>query len=226
MFWACFSYDKKGPCHCWAPETAVERKQAETNIQAINSELEPILREQWELNTAMNRLGLRNRKGRKPAWRWNAQNGKLTRGKGKGIDWYRYQTMVLIPKLIPFAQECQNERPETIVQEDKAPSHAHHAQQRIFDIHKVLRLLWPGNSPDLNAIEPCWFWMKRWTTKKGAPKSRAEAIRVWKKCWQELDQNRIQAWIERIPRHIKEIIRCEGGNEYREGREHVRRAHE
>ncbi|KAF1985386.1 hypothetical protein K402DRAFT_394729, partial [Aulographum hederae CBS 113979] len=69
----------------------------------------------------------------------------------------------------------------------------------------------PSIHPDLNAIEPCWFWMKRWTTKKGAPKSRAEAIR---------------AWIERIPRHIKEIIRCEGGNEYREGREHVRRAHE
>jgi hypothetical protein len=26
-----------------------------------------------------------------------------------------------------------------------------------------------------------------------------------------------QAWIERIPRHIQEIIRLEGGNEYREG---------
>jgi hypothetical protein len=30
-----------------------------------------------------------------------------------------------------------------------------------------MRLLWPGNSPDLNAIEPIWFWIKRETTKNG-----------------------------------------------------------
>jgi len=79
-------------------------------------------------------------------------------------------------------------------------------------------LLWCGNSPDLNAIEPCWPWMKRQTTKKGAPKSRAEAIRAWEKCWEELPQEKIQAWIERIPIHIQKIIELEGGNGYREGR--------
>jgi hypothetical protein len=30
-----------------------------------------------------------------------------------------------------------------------------------------MRLLWPGNSLDLNAIEPTWFWMKKETTKRG-----------------------------------------------------------
>ncbi|KGO74291.1 hypothetical protein PITC_039800 [Penicillium italicum] len=40
------------------------------------------------------------------------------------------------------------------------------------------RLLWPRNSPDLNMIEPAWFWLKRYTTKKGAPKSRNEAIKA------------------------------------------------
>ena len=33
---------------------------------------------------------------------------------------YRYQTEVLIPNLIPFAQECENERVGMIVQEHKA----------------------------------------------------------------------------------------------------------
>jgi hypothetical protein len=33
-----------------------------------------------------------------------------------------------------------------------------------------------------------------------------------------LTQERIQAWIERIIVHVKEVIRLEGGNEYKEGR--------
>ena len=41
---------------------------------------------------------------------------------------------------------------------------------------------------------------------------------AWIKCWQELPQEKIQAWIERIVEHIAEVGRLEGGNEYREGR--------
>ena len=82
----------------------------------------------------------------------------------------------------------------------------------------VLRLLWPGNSPDLNMIEPCWLWMKRETSRKGPSRNRKDAEQRWARCWKSLSQSRIQSWIERIPRHIQEIIRCEGGNEYREGR--------
>ena len=144
--------------------------------------------------------------------------GKLARGGGKGIDWWRYKEEILLPKLLPFAKECEKERSGTIVQEDRAPAHAHWHQDVTYNLHDVTRLLWCGNSPDLNAIEPCWFWMKRKPTRKGAPKSRAEAIRVWLSCWRDLPQKVIQAWIERIPRHIQKIIELEGGNEYREGR--------
>jgi hypothetical protein len=225
MFWGSFSYDRKGPFHCWLPETAAEKKQAEKEIEELNTAIEPQLQEEWELHTQMDRLGIQGKRGRKPVWRFNAKTGKLTRRKGNGIDWYRYQKHVLKPKLIPFAKECMTNRPGTIIQEDKAPAHAHAIQQRIFDLHQVARLLWPGNSPDLNAIEPCWYWMKRETTKKGAPKNRAEAIRAWTKCWQDLPQEKIRAWIERIMRHIQEVIKLEGGNEYREGRQHIQRAH-
>ena len=126
--------------------------------------------------------------------------------------------MILIPKLLPFAKECAIERPKTIVQEDRAPAHSHYIQQRVFDAVEVQRLLWCPNSPDLNAIEPAWPWMKRRTTKKGAPKSRQEAITAWNQAWRDLPQEKIQAWIERIPTHIKKIIELEGGNEYKEGR--------
>ena len=86
----------------------------------------------------------------------------------------RYQKHILIPKLIPFALECKKDRPDTIVQEDKAPSHASKYQQPVFMDAGIIRLLWPGNSPDLNMIEPCWPWMKRKTTKKGLSTTRAE----------------------------------------------------
>ena len=41
----------------------------------------------------------------------------------------------------------------------------------------------------------------------------------WLEEWKRLPQRRIQKWIERIPRHIQEILRLEGGNQYKEGRE-------
>ena len=89
---------------------------------------------------------------------------------------------------------------------------------------QVKRMIWPGNSPDLNAIEPSWWWMKRTTTAKGAPPSNKELERSWLQSWDDLPQEEIQRWIERIPHHIKEIIRLEGGNEYPEGRKDFKRS--
>lgn len=134
----------------------------------------------------MRRIGLRNKPGKKPEWKFTADTGRLTRGKGGGIDWWRYCSEILIPKLLPFVKECLKRRPGTLVQEDRAPAHAHHSQQKVFDFWRVARLFWCSNSPDLNAIECCWPYLKRLTTKKGALRSKAEAIKAWKKAWDEL----------------------------------------
>ena len=60
--------------------------------------------------------------------------------------------------------------------------------------------------------------MERETTRKGAPRNRRDAETAWAKCWENLSQEQIQEWIERIPRHIQEVIDREGSNEYREGK--------
>jgi hypothetical protein len=104
------------------------------------------------------------------------------------------------------------------VQEDKAPTHASRYQQEVFDIWEIQRLLWLANSPDLNAIEPTWFWMKRETSKKGPSTNKEQLRKDWVKCWNDMPQEKIQAWIERIPVHIKEIIACDGNSLYQEGR--------
>lgn len=223
MFWGCFTYDQKGPCHCWKPETAQERRESAGQIEELNRELEPSMRTQWEISTGVRRINLNQQPpGRRPQWNWTEKTGKLVRkGKGgKGIDWWRYQSVILVPKMIPFAQRCKEERPQTIVQEDKAPAHTHWAQAKVYDMHQVARLLWCGNSPDLNPIEPTWMYMKRWTTKNAAPRTRADATRLWEQCWQQMPQEMIQAWIERIPRHVQKIIELKGGNEYQESRDY------
>ena len=69
--------------------------------------------------------------------------------------------------------------------EDKAPAHAFKYQEPVFMSLDIARLLWCGNSPDLNAIEPCWLWMKRRTIEKGALRTRKQAEKAWTKCWTE-----------------------------------------
>ena len=63
--------------------------------------------------------------------------------------------------------------------------------------------------------------MKRRTTRKGAATSKKELEKSWLACWQVIEQERIKRWVDRIQVHIKEVIRCEGGNEYMEGSEGV-----
>ncbi|KAJ9220690.1 hypothetical protein DTO027B5_2217 [Paecilomyces variotii] len=225
MFWGCFSWDKKGPCHIWKPETAQEKKNAEKELEILNREREALCRQEWELLNPMSRMSLRNSKGKKPVWRFTTKTGKLVRrGKG-GVDWYRYQKQILIAKLIPFAKKCQRDRPNTIVQEDNAPSHAHRAQQEVYNYHEVIRMLWPSNSPDLNMIEPCWYWMKKRTTIRGAPSSKKTGKGLWLQAWKDLPQSKIQEWISRIPDHIKAVIACDGGNEYKEGNKDTKRSY-
>ena len=95
-------------------------------------------------------------------------------------------------KLLPFAQECKQSQPDTIVQEDKVPLHAHHFQKAIYFGFDIQQLLWSGNSPDLNAIDPCWPSIKWTTTKYGAPTTKDEMKKAWLKAWRDLDQSRIQ----------------------------------
>lgn len=162
MFCGSFSYVKKGPCHIWKPETAKEKKAAQLHLDKLNAEAEPDATAAWELEAAMDRLNVeRTRPGKKPLWKYTAERGAIIRQKGKGgIDWWRYRQTILIPKLLPFAVECQADRPDTIVMEDKAPCHISRHQQAVYLLFHVMKMIWCGNSPDINTSEPCWPWMK------------------------------------------------------------------
>jgi hypothetical protein len=110
------------------------------------------------------------------------------------------------------------ERPGTIVQEDGASPHKNRYGTEVYSLFCIEKMDWPPNSPDINAIEPCWMWMKRKTTEKGPIRGKKNLTKAWSECWAAMPQDRIQAWIERIPGHIQEILNLGGGNQYKEGR--------
>ena len=101
-------------------------------------------------------------------------------------------------KLLLFAQRYKEKQLNAIVQKDKASSHAHSSQQKIYSKFYIFQLLWPGNLPDLNAIEPAWPYLKQMTTQYSPPTSFAEASFRWLTAWESLEQSQIQAWIEQF----------------------------
>jgi hypothetical protein len=55
-----------------------------------------------------------------------------------------------------------------VVIEDGAAAHKSDYSDELYISWEVVRILWLVNSPDLNMIEPYWFYMKVETIKKEA----------------------------------------------------------
>lgn len=73
----------------------------------MNKEIEPICCSYWELNKGTSRLGLRGISRPKPRWQFiEAIDAYYWKAGEGGIDWWQYQTVILEPLLILFAQEC------------------------------------------------------------------------------------------------------------------------
>ena len=63
-------------------------------------------------------------------------------------------------------------------------------------------------------IEPAWFHLKRMVSAKKGLSNRAAAIKAWTEAWENLEQWRINRWIEKIVERVQKVIELKGGNEY------------
>ena len=191
--WSCFSYNKKGPYHIQEAETVAEKKAAIADLAARNAARYNKDHANW-LATQIDRIRITRSgvPGLKPQFKHNESTSVYIRKDGKGgIDWYRYQEKILKPLLLPFAKKLKEKLGQVRVQEDGALSYLSCYQLEIFDLWDIARILQPGNSPDLNAIKPTWFWIKRETTKKGLITSNIELKKAWIKCQEEMSQDKI-----------------------------------
>ena len=194
------------------------RAQYQALMDEHNEAHEEEDRQMWELETGIQRLGLKGKGGRKPRWRYTTKTGKQERkGKG-GIDWIRYQQEVLLPRFLPFLKKLREKYgPVHIVQEDNCASHVSRWNRQIWEEAGFKVLDWPSNSPDLTAIEPPWARIKQSFRRRKVPKSRVELERDWSKQWRNYPQEKLQRYVERIQGNIKWVIRLAGGNNYKEG---------
>lgn len=70
---------------------------------------------------------------------------------------------------------------------------------------------WPGNSPDMNPIENCWYQVGKKIAQK-KPKNKQELIETIKNVWNnDLDIEYIRKLISSMPDRCKAVIAARGG---------------
>lgn len=75
----------------------------------------------------------------------------------------------------------------------------------------VRTLTWPGNSPDLNPIENCWFMIGRKITDK-KPRSLRELQETIVHVWHhEMNLDYIRKLIDSMPARVEAVIKAKGG---------------
>lgn len=140
------------------------------------------------------------------------ERGNRSRG---GVDWYRYQEDWIKPKLLPFIRQIIAEYGEAFLVLDGAPSHKAWQQKELFNIDGLTVLDWPGNSPDLNQIEPCWYDMKRTVTHRSDVIMRKDTTaKLWEEVWNDLEQEKIEGWCRRMRPHLERCQAQKGDNKF------------
>ncbi|KAF8849435.1 hypothetical protein BDZ45DRAFT_772968 [Acephala macrosclerotiorum] len=129
-------------------EIAQKKKDKKTDLNARNKKREKEDKQKWTEKYRIFKEKYKKEHKKYP------ETGAYEVKKGRGeINWYRYQQLILKEKLLLFAQKCKKSKPKTIVQENNAFAHASRYQQEVYSLFEIMKLLWPSNSPDFNAIE-------------------------------------------------------------------------
>lgn len=87
---------------------------------------------------------------------------------------------------------------------DGAPGHTSWQQEELFSIPGLTVLDWPGNSPDLNQIEPAWYAIKREVTNRGGAVANREITkRIWEGVWKDLEKRKVQGWCGKMEARLR-----------------------
>ncbi|KAF1973244.1 hypothetical protein BU23DRAFT_361915, partial [Bimuria novae-zelandiae CBS 107.79] len=130
-----------------------------------------------------------------------------------GVDGYRPREEVLKPLLVPWINSLYDEGRAPLLLEDGAPAHQARISLEYLEVSHIQKLPWPGHSPDVNAEEHAWPWIRRHITQDFMPSTCEEQCRFqWSNEWENLPQHLMNKWIDGIPEVIRQIIKYGGDN--------------
>ncbi|KAF1978858.1 hypothetical protein BU23DRAFT_448804, partial [Bimuria novae-zelandiae CBS 107.79] len=163
----------KGPTHIYEKETPEQKREAQKALEAENQENR---RQREELvllaRRALRSMGDSEVNSKKHSWtkKHELKRGDRTRG---GVDGWRHREEVLKPKLVPFIKHLRRTGHNSILLKDGAPSHTSKIATEYLSVSHIEKLRWPGHSPDVNAEEHAWPWIRRHITKDFKPSTCA-----------------------------------------------------
>lgn len=105
--------------------------------------------------------------------------------------------------MLPFARRSMSRR--FIYQKDNDPKHRSADVQKWFQRHRITRLDWPSQSPDLNIIEPLWEELGKRLCGKYA-RNIHEKFAQLEEEWRNIPQTTIDKLIDSMPRRCQAVI--------------------
>ncbi|MBW0543015.1 hypothetical protein O181_082730 [Austropuccinia psidii MF-1] len=132
----------------------------------------------------------------------------MTPGQKRAIDFIEN---VYKPGLLPFMDKLvevgvADNREGLTLMEDGGPIHTAMASQKWHEEHRIHKLIWPPNSPDLNPIENLWFKMKYVVTHLFNPKTMDELTAAVNAAWESLPFNHLDSLLLSLPARMQMVL--------------------
>ena len=102
---------------------------------------------------------------------------------------------------------------ERIFQQDNDSKHASNKATKWLEDNNIQVLVWPAQSPDLNAIEHLWVELKKALQRYSSPPKGV--YKLWDRIaeeWKKIPPETCQRLIESMPRRIQAVIKAKGGH--------------
>lgn len=218
QFFGAFRYDYKGPCHVYFHETQQEKQVAEELLEKENAftrassnhmqtRARAALRELGELD-----INLRNYTQKlQHVKKHDYHRGIKSRG---GVDGYRHREGAL-KKVAPWINSLKSQGIPCTLLEDGAPPHKSRIANDYLRVERIEKMSWPGHSPDVNASEHAWPWIRTHVTKQFTPLcTPTQCKEQWEAEWEALPIELINRWVMGIPKVVRRIIAEEGNNNF------------
>lgn len=137
---------------------------------------------------------------------YNSRSRLYFKPPGVRINAHKY-TSILSFRMLPMIRTD----PSLRLLQDNAPPHAAARTSRWLRTHNVRWYhQYPPKSPDLNAIEMVWAWMKRHVRSRGAHTAMQLKQRI-QAAWDEIPQAVIRRYIDHTVRQVQRVLAANGG---------------